>query len=394
MGMGGAWTGVARDYTALSYNPAGLSQIQNTQIGGTFSHATLEQDNRYFGNPTSSTADESGINSFGIAYPVPTWRGSFVVGFSYDREIPLDSSYLRSGSGGPVKDEMEAIEENGSVGAYRIGLGLAVTPTLSLGLSGTVLSGSSDLSRTFSYGSADGLDSDQEYSTWHGDFTGVTGDLGAYLHSDTGFGFGLVVHLPESITLERTQSDSARIVVNGGLDSLDSFPYGSERIRQTFYFPPRLSAGLAYQAPHGALRGLLLSADAQFADWTQIQEDHESIRTGDSYAYRSTVDLRFGAQYDIPKTPVSVRAGFISQPVAYRMIATDVFAGEAVPAQFDHDRRYVTFGASVQVDPAMSLDAAYITGGFTRLGASAVSGATTIEQTTDKRFLLGANFKL
>ena len=42
MSLGGAFTGVSDDYSALYYNPAGLGQLKKASVVGGFSHLMLE----------------------------------------------------------------------------------------------------------------------------------------------------------------------------------------------------------------------------------------------------------------------------------------------------------------------------------------------------------------
>jgi long-subunit fatty acid transport protein len=156
--------------------------------------------------------------------------------------------------------------------------------------------------------------------------------------------------------------------------------------------PFRTSVGLAY-SPRVGRSDLVLSAQWDYADWQQIDYDGP-IRTDDRrYAYRSTHDLRFGAEYRFALAPLTLRAGYIRQPVAFSLVGTDVFRGEARRARFDPDRAYFTFGAGFELDPTFRLDAAFATGRFTR-SARSDRRIVTEEEFRERRLVLGATFEL
>ena len=75
MGMGGAFTAIADDSTALHWNPAGLSQIKRAEFFGALSHEKRETETEYFGTSDSTFVSKTRPNSFGVVLPVPVYRG-------------------------------------------------------------------------------------------------------------------------------------------------------------------------------------------------------------------------------------------------------------------------------------------------------------------------------
>lgn len=396
LGMGGAAAAVADDYTALAANPAGLAQLRSTEFGGGFHSRSHEISATYLGAEEATSLDKSRIHAAGFAYPFPTWRGSFVIGFAYDREADFDQDYFRAGAGPGVAFEEERIFEDGSLGAWRAGFGVSVTPALMLGVGATLLTGESRRERDFQFEQAGGADWELTSTVDDIDFTAVSATLGALYRGRNGLRAGFALHLPETYDLDgRRIEDVRRFQVAGDtLDYYDDFTFEDE-----ISLPFRSSLGLSYELP-GALDGLLLAFQWDYADWQQIDYAGPIRFDNREYAYRPTHDFRFGVRYtarDLP-LPVQLRAGFISQPVAYRVIATDVFRGEATEARFDPDRRYFTAGLGLELDPALTLDATYLQGKFTRTGSTGTTPGAAISTTTesydDRRVLLGATFRL
>ena len=399
-GMAGAYTAIADDAEALLYNPAALARVVRPEISGSVERRTPKQDVTYLGRPESSNFTKTKIHAVGFAYPFPVYRGSLVIGMSYDRTIPLDSDYYREGAGGNVRYEKETIIEEGSVGAWTSGVAFDLSPTLSLGASGTILAGSSRRDRTFQFRSMDGpWNLDTASGTDNTGIDAVTGTIGALLRPSKSVRLGIALHLPESFTMKGRFNSSDTWTSNDAPvyttvdDTLYSFEYKLK-------LPLRVSLGLAL-APGGSLTGLTVSGQADLADWTQMELAEQTLRTGDrQYAYRSVTDLRVGLEYarDLALTseshlPLRLRAGFASIPVPYRLVGTDIFLGEAGAARFAPDRTLLSAGFGLGIDPNTTLDAAFTRTNFERSGQSA-AGAITRERVSENSILVGLTFRI
>ena len=397
-GMAGACVAIADNYEALVHNPAALARVSRIEISGTVEQRAPKQEATYLNNPEASRITKTKIHALGFAYPFPVYRGSFVVGMAYDRAIPLDSEYYREGVGTGVQREQESIIEEGGVGAWTSGIAFDLSPTLSLGASGTIFAGSSQRNRTFHYGQWQQMVGDFEAttSTTNMDIDAVTGTLGALLRPFKVLRGGIVLHLPETHTLKgRITEDTQRYEVAGDtLDYRDDY-----RFEDKVKLPLRISLGLA-ATPGGALTGLTVTGQADLADWTQI--DYAGpIRASDrQYAYRSVTDLRVGIEYarDLALTtdsrlPLRLRAGFASIPVPYRLVVTDVFRGLYDTARFAPDRTLLSAGFGLGLDPNTMLDAAWTRTNFERSGQSA-AGVVTRERVSENSILVGLTFRI
>jgi long-subunit fatty acid transport protein len=397
-GMAGACVAVADDYEALVHNPAALARVSRIELSGTVERRSPRQEVTYLNRPEVSRVTKTKIHALGFAYPFPVYRGSFVVGMAYNRAIPLDSEYFRAGAGGGVQLEQESIIEEGSVGAWTSGVAFDLSPTLSLGASGTILAGSSRRDRTFRYEEGGGPDFEITSSATTMDIDAVTGTVGALLRPFEFVRTGIVLHLPESYTLKGgITEDTQRYEVAG--DTLDYRDPKPVRFEDEVRLPLRISLGLAV-SPAGALTGLTVTGQADLADWTQI--DYAGpIRTSDRrYAYRSVTDLRFGIEYarelasaSDSRLPLRLRAGFASIPVPYRLVVTDVFRGLSDNAQFDPNRTLLSAGFGLGLDPNTMLDAAWTHTNFERSGRSS-AGAVTREHVSESSILVGLTFRI
>jgi long-subunit fatty acid transport protein len=408
-GMAGAYVAIADDSEALLHNPAALARVARPEISGTVERRTPKQEVTYLGHPEVSQLTKTKIHTLGFAYPFPVARGSLVIGMAYDRAIPMDSEYFRTGTGGGVQSEEESVIEEGDVGAWTSGVAFDLSPTLSFGASGTILAGSSRRDRTFHFRSATGPDREDTKSTT--DNTGinaVTGTLGAQLRPSKSVRMGIALHLPETFTLKgrftrdiQHYREAVRDILGNRIAAGDTLDYAEDyRFEYKVKLPLRVSLGLAL-APGGPLTGLIVSGQADLADWTQMELAEQTLRTGDrQYAYRSVTDLRIGLEYarDMAITneshlPLRLRAGFASIPVPYRLVGTDIFLGEAGDARFAPDRTLLSAGFGLGIDPNTTLDAAWTHTNFERSGQSA-AGAITRERVSENSILVGLTFRI
>ena len=85
MGMGGAFVGVADDYSAIYWNPAGLGQIRRMEMNFGFAHNKVKNDALFLGNNQQADNSVTRLNSIGFVFPVPTYQGSLVFALGYNK---------------------------------------------------------------------------------------------------------------------------------------------------------------------------------------------------------------------------------------------------------------------------------------------------------------------
>jgi long-subunit fatty acid transport protein len=86
IGLGGAFVGVANDYSALYWNPAGLAQTTYGEFSFGLSYINYRDQSNYFNLSQSKSNNSTTLNTLGLVFPVPVARGSFVLAFGFNRE--------------------------------------------------------------------------------------------------------------------------------------------------------------------------------------------------------------------------------------------------------------------------------------------------------------------
>jgi long-subunit fatty acid transport protein len=367
MGMGQAHVAVCEDASATFYNPACLAHVRRIELSTGFSHLNENLDVTFFDETTTSTLGSTRLSSLGVAYPFPTYRGSLVIGFAYNRTHDTDSDYMRYGFNptyyhpylGVVEGiEKEGILERGGISSWTVAMGTDVSPEVSVGASVSFLSGTSK--RTYDYvaewdAGLGTIVDDYYYQVDDADVTGWTAALGTVARIGNVGRIGLTVRFPEYVTFDGSQYTE---VYYGAPDTY---------IIEEILFEDEITLPLSFVlgASVAPVPGLILAADVKYADWKQI--DYAGpIKIDNEYAYRATTSVRLGAEYTLPFAPARVRGGYLTEPVAYRLLPDFTGTGQIQSASIDSDGKFYTLGAGLLLAESFTLDVAWVHGGFER----------------------------
>jgi long-subunit fatty acid transport protein len=176
---------------------------------------------------------------------------------------------------------------------------------------------------------------------------------------------GFTVRLPEYLNLDGQEHQEEYDAYEGAYVSYD------------LAFKDKITLPLSFMVGASAapVPGLILAADARYADWTQI--DYAGPiridnlypgpnRTANPYAYKATTSLRLGAEFMFPFAPLRVRGGFFTEPVAFRLLPDVTNSGVPWIASIDSDGKFYTLGAGYLFEEFFTIDAAWVHGGYER----------------------------
>lgn len=372
MGMGQAHIAVCDDVTATYYNPAALANIRRIELSAGFSHLSGDWKTDFYGTKATSEVGSTKLSSLALAYPFPTYRGSLVFGLAYNRTKSFDSDYRREGfnpsynpsfwpdtlgSGQTVEGpEKNTVFDRGGLSNWTVGVGTDVSAEVSVGGSVSFLSGS--YSSTYEYEALWTHGATElyqfQYEEDDADITGWTASVGTVARIGNAARAGFVVNFPQYLTLDGSKYTEE-------YDPVDDLIYTDEiQFEDKITLPLSFAAGVS-AAP---VAGLILAADAKYTDWKQI-DYYGPIRVGDEYAYRATTSVRLGAEFSVPSTPLRLRAGYFTDPIAFKFIKDySNKSTRPIAATIDQDGRFFTFGAGLLVEDAFTVDAAWVHGGY------------------------------
>ncbi len=417
MGMGGAFTGVADDYTATYWNPAGLGQIRRMEFNLGFSHNSLNNDATFMGNETQNSNSFSRLNSFGFVFPIPTYQGSLVFGVGLNKVRDFDNilqfeGYNENWAAFPdffdqvapeneVTDvvdnihQVQSINEEGGINHYSFSASVEMQKDFFLGATVNFLRGKDDYNMQFEEHDRNNLHNTPPYTDDNG-YTHI-GDLDYWIYnqsivsefSATNIKLGALYRVGSMLRLGATvvPPTTIKIKENWSDEWVETYDDGS-----TFETPPEPSEyEYKIQEPYsfgfGAslkLLNFLFSADMEFQDWSQAKFKTDPPIAGMTKAntnfriqeeLQAVQKLHLGAEMYIPLVRAKVRAGYFTEPSPYKY------------AETTEDKKFYSAGASLMLDKQVMVDLAYVRGLWKQETSDALTNAPTLEDKNVQKLL-------
>jgi long-subunit fatty acid transport protein len=350
MAMGG--TGIlAMDGTALFYNPASLARIPRIEFNVGFSYQRFNDEigTRGLAQPVPNYVTEdfttnTRLNSMILSVPYPTYRGSLVFALGVARVSDFDwisSFYYREEDAGETNTYVEDVLESGGLNEWAFGFGVDLSPRSSFGGALLLYSGKHEYNLDKYVYSTSAADRRMEQLLEYRYF-GVGGKFGLTFQLSHRFGMGMTVETPVTLNVKQDGSES----VNGGIPT----PYATAEydLKRPFIFSTGLAARVNY---------LTMQLDIDYTDWTQLSfgDNYTMEPQNDIFRryYRDVLRFKVGGEYVLPSWGLSLRAGYLNDPLPYKDIDR-VYDGGA--------RQAVTLGLGLLVDQVMMIDIAYVRG--------------------------------
>jgi hypothetical protein len=401
LGMGNAYTGVASDFSALYWNPAGLAQMQASEFSFGLAHLNYQNEGTFYGSTQSFANNATNLNTLGMAYSVPVQRGSLVFAFGYARQSAFttgltfssfnpNSSIIQTWApdGQPYPPNITIAEElglavadtttgrfispingmltqdgtvleGGGIDNWSFAGAIDIAKNISAGTTLTFLSGSYSYDRTYSE-----TDSHGAYQTFPFDFNKLVVD--DFIRSDiSGFNakFGLMCRVPDFFRLGLTARTPTSFHVSEQFGTTASSYFDNGDILPTAGPYQSVSNGeydviTPWVFGAGAsltILNLVVSADGELTDWTQLKFDNANpdvmAQNSDiKKIFRPAVNLRAGAELGF-FFGLRFRAGAIYNQSPYVMDKT-----------MDYDQKFLTGGLGILLAGSTMIDMAYAYG--------------------------------
>lgn len=361
MGMGGASLGVADDFTALYWNPAGMAQIQKFELFTSFSHNTSNTDSFFSSNEVAGTSrTQLRPNSIGFVYPFYTEQGGLAIAFGYNRPQNFDyqtAIYGVDPSAGDLYSGLLVDEMNinsGGIGIWSFGGSVYVTKSVLIGGSVDFWNGNSlnELDTT----ATDAFNIDSEISRFRfddeidRDYSGIGGRLGVLVNFTDAISLGVTLVSPTELVVDELWHEYTEVSYDDGEEASDpnsgSQSFDIER-------PFEIGTGIALKLMN---QQLILAGDIQLTDWRRTRYDPVPAEdlSYDHFeeSYTMTLQSRLGVEFRIPGIGTHLRAGYFRD--TFPFAETDI----------ENERDFLTFGIGKIFEDALKFDLAYMWGNW------------------------------
>jgi hypothetical protein len=400
----------------MYWNPAGLAGIINKTFYIETNNLNYNNNTTYLDQTTKNPLQKFGqFNGFGIAYPIPTMRGSMVISVGYNRVLNYDA--LMSFSGFSLRDNTldfpinidgveknyqfsekvqrsEQVISNGGMEQLTFSFGIALSPTVFGGISISRLTGKEEYEFKFFQ-----EDLENTYSQFPADFNkynliqslitktsgwnirgGLRSSLNGWLR------FGIALSLPYTINVEEQHGTNEKLTFDNG-DKNDATVTGYYDYK--VHAPLIGDVGMALTSDN-----LAISASLRFKDWGATEFSLNNLsRSSDDYAllleensvltfqYHSVMQLRVGIEY--------LKEFNESFGITFRA------GGGLIPSPDGDskvDKNYTTIGLGIPIGYAIMLDAAFIFSHWEKISRDWYTPAGATEDVQSNRLLVNFSY--
>ena len=347
MGLGGAYTGIADDFTATYWNPAGIAQIKRIELQGSLLQTGYSNSTRYQTTPLDVSSNFTHLNNIGMVFPVPVYQGALSFALGYNQVVDFGSrSSWADHSGSAVENQTQSWSEleTGHLGAWNFTGAVDVSPNVSLGMAVNYWVGTDELTIEENYwSSSSSLESEERLINTTLSGWGAT--VGGLVRFGRWARMGIALESPVTYKAQEEWAVS------------DQSGYWDYRMRSPWVFRWGFSLSPGRW---------LLAADMDYRDWTQVEYrsdpsqsqvvingqvvDYNRTRANLYIrdTYRSTLGLHVGGEYLIPFYGLRTRLGFGLEP-----------AKEA-DAPSSEDQKTIGAGLGILMDRSVMLDVSYV----------------------------------
>ncbi len=336
--MGGTFTGLATDASAVFYNPGAMSFREYSQIaaGATFNMLSSSYLSPYTGNTNMSNKLQVPVHLYGIG----RLNEKMSIGISVNTPYNLHTTWDDNWTGRYIVREthLKALYLQPSV-SYKL------SDKFGIGGGPVIAFGKTFMTRSVPYNSAGG----EIGMELDGNSTGYGFNIGLFYQPSDEFTLGLDYR--SAVKMNVKDGDATFSNVPASLS--DTYP-ASTNFETEYTLPSVISAGAAYKLT----RELTLCMDVNYTTWNSFDtlefkfENNSHLNFGMGKNYLNAFAIRVGAQYEI-NDHIDVRGGFAfdSSPVRNEYVSPD---------NPDNDRFIFALGGTWHFGEHVDVDLAYM----------------------------------
>ncbi|MDX2127918.1 MAG: outer membrane protein transport protein [Chloroherpetonaceae bacterium] len=420
LGMGSAYSAVSEDFGAMQFNPAGLGQIKRFELMLALENYGFSSNASYLGNTQTSSATQTLPSALGLIIPIPTFQGSFVIAFGFQRSNnftgtqtadafnatgsilnsfsnlnPIFDSnfnlqiedygglawstylfdlvggrYVNEGTSNRVQQNSK-INETGGTNLYNAGFSLEIAPALFVGLTLNYYNGNYTFNRTYN-------ETDNTNAVWGfqslslvDNFTTQIsgwGVKGGFLYRlDENLRFSFTVESPYLYSLSdrfsselQSNYDFRRVPVfrNGVL--FDSTNSSQDRFEGSFDYTLRtpfvFGLGFSYEESWMTLAADLRYTNHKELSYSQDNSPLDDINTVIQNQLSASYGLAIGLEIRPSEIPFRFRGGYGFDTSPFQFKLSNPNQN----SDFGDARQRFSLGAGIILRKTLTLDFAYV----------------------------------
>lgn len=410
-GMGNAYTGLANDYSAIYWNPAGLAQIEFGNISASLLHNNLENSIDYFNTNTTDNRAFTKLQNIGLAYAFPVVRGSFVIALGYQKVNNLDffadfGGYATKSNGFHFNNETVNVfdtniqqdfseYDEGSINNWSFAAAVDLSRNFSAGITLNFIGGNKSYNLDYTQNDINNFwnsDSNNFKTLSYNqntltDYTGFNVKIGGLFHISDKLQLGTTITFPYSVTVDEQYSEDGNLIYDDS-DMSYSILSSSGTFDYLLNIPFQFGAGLAYST-----NLFTISTAIDYRDWSQLKyevpdnrdlnQDYSSLLDENKIIrdnYRSVMSYALGGELNVPGSALRVRAGYQYQPNPKKNLNTEF------------DRKFYSFGLGYQVDQRTAINFSFTQGNWKREFAYPYSSENTMESIKTQIYQFGLDY--
>lgn len=416
LSMGNSFTSLSNDFSGVLFNPAGIGLIKKSQLSFAMNLNSLSNQTTFLNSASGINKSSVSFNQFGIVYPMPTAKGSWVFALGYNNTKDFNStlefsafnsannSMIQNLTGSyndqvPITNDIKlayeirdpqtnnylkdttlingllnqsgTIKKEGNIGKWSFASSMEFAKGFYIGGTFNIISGKYHSNRDYweddtqnIYGSdfqlVPGDNTTRDFQSFYfndvidWDLSGWDAQLGLLYNWKDFFRFGASVKFPSYYTVKETYYVNAKSKFGTGYEYSMETPIND---------PIEYEIKTPFEYSVGASTSFLLftfSGDIKVIDYTQMEftkgfdSNYRIERQKEIDAlFRSTLNYYVGGEVKLPFLPIYGRIGAMYLQSPYL----------ADPASFD--KKYITLGGGIIFEDIFGIEAAYSRGWWT-----------------------------
>jgi len=322
LGMGGAFIGLANDYSAIYWNPAGMTQLHGTQIGVFASDVIPLATYKLEAYKIDATAKVNNYISPNIMAYVPLMEGDLTIGVGAYVPAGLGAEWNGDDLAAFSGPSMTSYEWMSKIAVFNLSPAIAykINDMFSVGAALNVYYGMFDMKKPM----------DNINITGGTPVPGKDGMMDTqYDESSSGIGLGfsagLLVRPIDNLQVGLSFKTKNTIAFSGtaknsGNQLMDAIGMKESDFDRDIAWPLWYGIGVAWKP----IDNLTIAVDAQFSQWSVSEKEltttykdwlvgEKPMETTMNMEWKDAWQIRFGVQYDVSKD-FAARVGFYIDP--------------------------------------------------------------------------------